>query len=391
MRKSPENVGRKVEHARLRVLLATGLPPPAHGGIINWTRLVRRELEPREDLELFFVDTSKRYKTVFGMPRLSRLWFGSWQALRVIGNLIRALRAQRPDVLHLNTSGSYGAVRDLIILKIARMFKVPVVAHYHMQQPPVEIDRTSRYWRLLLRAMSQSTVVVMLDKKSEAIVREALPGKKVSILPTMVPIDDIDALRARLETPLRDSAAPVKIIFVGFIAPVKGVRELVKSCARLKDRNLELNMVGKVPDPALRKELEKIADTSGKAGWLRFRGEVDHEEVLRQILTADLLVLPSHAESAPAVLIEGMGCGKPVIGTATGAVPEMLDIGGPQECGICVPPRDVDALTGALERMIDDPKLREACGCKGRQRAEQHYTVPVGCRQLVEVWRSVVR
>lgn len=375
----------------LRVVLASALPPPAHGGIINWTRVVRRELEQHEDIELFYVDTCRRYKGIPGLPGLSRLLFGSCQALGVIYRLFRSLRAHRPNVLHLNTSGSYGVVRDLIIMYMARMLKVPVVAHYHMQKPPAEINHNTWYWKLLLRAMSLADAVVVLDKKSEAVVHTALPRQTVTILPTMVEIDVIDELRARSGDRLRTPGAPAKIVFVGFITPVKGVRELVEACLQLRDRDLELVMLGRVSDPSLRKDLEKLAATSGKSGWMHFLGSVDHAEVLQQILAADLLVLPSHAESAPAVIIEAMGCSKPVVSTTTGAIPEMLDIGGPEECGICVPPRDVNALADAIRRLLDDPLLRQEFGCKARRRAEQLYSVPVGCRQLVDVWRSIAK
>lgn len=84
-----------------------------------------------------------------------------------------------------------------------------------------------------------------------------------------------------------------------------------------------------------------------------------------------------------------MGCGKPVVGTTTGAIPEMLDIGGPQECGICVPPGNVEELTGAIRRLIGEPQLRRQWGRMARQRAEQLYSVQVGCKQLVDVWRTV--
>ncbi len=63
----------------LRVLLVTAMPPPEHGGITNWTRVVRRELDARDDLELMFVNTTNRNRQIPGMQTVSRLLFGSCQ------------------------------------------------------------------------------------------------------------------------------------------------------------------------------------------------------------------------------------------------------------------------------------------------------------------------
>ncbi len=351
----------------LRVLLATAMPPPAHGGIINWTRVVLREIGDRKDLELLFVDTAKRYQDIPGMQTLSRLLYGTPQALRVIYQVFRSLWKDQPDLLHLNTSGSFGTVRDMLILLLTKIFKVPAIAHYHLQKPPVEIT-SAIYWNYLRWVMSLANAIVVLDKKSEAYVRAALPDKKITILPTMVEIDVINELRKKLPPPPPAPSSTTKILFIGFITHFKGVYELVKACLQLSDQQFELDMIGKITDTALQRELVALARQSGKADWLHFRGEVNHDVVLEYMLAADLLVLPSHAESAPAVIIEAMGCGKPVVSTTTGAIPEMLDIGGPQECGICVPPRNVDALAQAMRRLIGDPQLRDQWGIKARRR-----------------------
>lgn len=373
---------------KLRVLLATALPPPDHGGICNWTRVVRREIGERDDLELLFVDTTQRYRPIPRMQTLSRLLFGSPKSLSVIYGVYRSMRAKHPDVLHLNLSGSFGVFRDMLILYMAKMFNVCTIAHYHLQKTPAEV--TSRlYWRLLCRTMSLADAVVVLDKKSETRVRAALPDKPISVLPTMVEIDVIDELKLKLGAPASAPGPGVKIVFVGFVSPVKGVRELVKACLQLSDQNFKLDIVGNVSDTVLKRELEALANRHGKADWLRFHGGVSHAAALEYILAADILVLPSHAESAPAVIIEAMGCGKPVVSTTTGAIPETLDIGGPQECGICVPPRNVESLADAIRRLILDPDLRHRYGLKARDRAVQFYSVQVGCKKLLNLWRSL--
>ena len=145
------------------------------------------------------------------------------------------------------------------------MAGVRSVAHYHMQQPPAEISPRGIHWRLLRWAMSLADAVVVLDKRSEACVRAALPDKHVTILPTMVEMDVIDELSRQSPPPASDDV--VKLVFVGFVVPVKGVRELVQACLKLPNHRVVLDMVGEVPDPAIQARVG-IAGSPGRQGRL---------------------------------------------------------------------------------------------------------------------------
>jgi len=376
----------------LRVLLASPLPPPEHGGIINWTRIVRQELEASAAMELRIVDTAKRYRPIPGWPLLSRLLFGSTQALRDAFRVYRRMKSDAPDLIHLNTSGSLSTPKDIIILFLARRLGIPSVVHYHMQKPPAEITHFRLYWKATRVAMSLADAVVVLDKRSEKCVREALPQQRITILPTMVEMDVIDRLTEEPAPPVQNEPEPLKLMFVGFVIPNKGVSELVDAWLGQPDKNVRLEIVGKVVEPEFQRELERSAAKAGRSADLRFHGAVkEHDDVLRHLLGADVFVLPSHGESAPAVVLEAMGCGCPVVSTFTGAIPEMLDIGGPEECGVCVPPKDVAALTAALGDLLADEGRRRVLAQRGRTRAARLYSVPVGCGQLLALWHSVAR
>jgi glycosyltransferase involved in cell wall biosynthesis len=63
----------------------------------------------------------------------------------------------------------------------------------------------------------------------------------------------------------------------------------------------------------------------------------------------DLLSLPSYSEGHPNVLVEALACGRPVVSTPVGGVPEVVD----ESCAILVPPRDADALATALANALE--------------------------------------
>ena len=63
---------------------------------------------------------------------------------------------------------------------------------------------------------------------------------------------------------------------------------------------------------------------------------------------ADLFCLPSYSEGCPNVVVEALGCGCPVVATAVGGIPELVD----ERCGMLVPPRDAGKLSEALEAAL---------------------------------------
>ena len=64
---------------------------------------------------------------------------------------------------------------------------------------------------------------------------------------------------------------------------------------------------------------------------------------------SDLVTLPSYSEGHPNVLVEALACGRPVVSTPVGGIPEVVD----ESCSILVPPRDAVALAGALAGVLD--------------------------------------
>ena len=125
--------------------------------------------------------------------------------------------------------------------------------------------------------------------------------------------------------------------------------------------------------------------------WFHYHGPKPHDDAVRMMAAADLFTLPSYSEGFPNVVAEAMALGKPILATTVGAIPEMLDIGGPEECGVVVPPREVEPLAAALERLLaTEPSYRLEIGKRARQRAERLYAAPVASRQLTDLWESVL-
>jgi glycosyltransferase involved in cell wall biosynthesis len=372
----------------MNILLAAPMPPPYHGGIANWTRIITVAFRAWSSVKLDCYNTVVRYRSVTNTWLPLRLIGGSLKAIKDIYALSRQMRSQRPDILHLCTSAGPALFKDLLLLSVARRLNVPSVIHFRTGRLAAKAAQGGFGWWFRRRVMSLASAVVVLDKRSEACVKSALPHSRIVLLPNTVETEVIDAIRARWTSRSQSPTAPRRIIYLGQVLPAKGIVELVTACAQLRDCPLVLEIVGPVA-PSFRRKLEDLAHRSGGGAWLQFGGTVEHEEAIVRMLRSDLVVLPSYTEGAPNVVLEAMACGKAVLATTVGAVPEMLDIGRPEECGICVPPKAVEELRAALAELLRNDDRRRDLGEKGYRRAQRLYSVPVVCRQLADLWTSL--
>jgi glycosyltransferase involved in cell wall biosynthesis len=149
----------------------------------------------------------------------------------------------------------------------------------------------------------------------------------------------------------------VRILFVGFVRPEKGIEYLLYALAQLKtDVPWELEIVGPREFPAYGKKLDEIAAARGIQERIHWAGYVPNGKPLFDVMrAADLFVLPTLSEGTPHVLVEARASGLPCISTLVGGVPSTVTDG---YDALLVPPKDAAALARALERVIIDGDSR---------------------------------
>jgi glycosyltransferase involved in cell wall biosynthesis len=151
--------------------------------------------------------------------------------------------------------------------------------------------------------------------------------------------------------------ATVRILFVGFIRPEKGIEYLLDAVSRIETKqSWELYIVGPSEFPEYRRRLDAIVASRGIGDRVFWTGYSSYGKPLFDHLTAaDLLVLPSLSEGTPHVLVEARAHGLPCISTHVGGVPTSVTHG---HDALLVPPKSSDALARAIERVIGDGELR---------------------------------
>ena len=171
--------------------------------------------------------------------------------------------------------------------------------------------------------------------------------------------------------PLPENMQPGFILAVGTVEPRKNYPRLLAAFRQLRGRSLpfiingrpgvpELVIAGR-PGWAYGDTLQRIAAEPG----VRYLGHVDEPTLTALYESASVLAFPSLYEGFGLPLLEAMSRGVPAVVGAAGALPE-LALG----AAITVNPDDVNAIAGALERLLSDAKLRSKLGEEGKRRAE---------------------
>jgi teichuronic acid biosynthesis glycosyltransferase TuaC len=228
-------------------------------------------------------------------------------------------------------------------LSVGRRLRIPVIVGSIGSDLNAIPDPISR-WLTKKTLSGASRVIAKSEQLRRRIVAMGVdPGKTHVVVngcdDSLFFVRDRYSARRELNIPV----ATELIVFVGRIHRGKGVGELLEAVGKLsrKRPNLRLVYVGDGPELM---SLQRKARTSSFFQRVDFAGACSSAEVARWLAAANLLALPSHAEGCPNAVIEALSCGRPVVATRVGAVPELVD----RSCGILVPSGNVEALTDAL-------------------------------------------
>jgi glycosyltransferase involved in cell wall biosynthesis len=274
------------------------------------------------------------------LPWLSRPLNG-----RACGNrLLPHLRKARPDIV-LSTflyPDGYAAVR------CGRELGIPVI----VEAIGSDLKRVKGYWA---RRWTRETVqnanyltTVSADLRRRAIEEFGAPADRVQVIqggcdPAIFRLSS----RAYARQSLGVAADAELIVFAGRLVEIKGLRELFSALPGLIARRprAQLACVGEGPLlPALR----AAAERGGIEKSVRFAGALPPGGVAQWMTASNLVCLPSYSEGTPGVVIEALACGRPVVASRVGGIPELI---GPA-CGILVPPKDAKRLAEGLEQAL---------------------------------------
>jgi glycosyltransferase involved in cell wall biosynthesis len=228
----------------------------------------------------------------------------------------------------------------------AERLRLPVVAKAHGSDVHLAAATGWRR-RAIRRALSRcSSVIAVSSSLKGELAGFGVPEDRIRIIPNGIdserfrPMDQREA-RAQLSLPLEGR----RVVFVGNFAPVKGLPVLLEAASRMPDE-MSFSLVG---DGSQRVELAALIKRLGLSGRATLVGRVPHQAIPLWMNAGDVFCLPSASEGCPNVVVEALACGRPVVASRVGGIPELIREG---ESGFLVAPGRPDELAAALNRAL---------------------------------------
>jgi phosphatidylinositol alpha-1,6-mannosyltransferase len=165
----------------------------------------------------------------------------------------------------------------------------------------------------------------------------------------------------------------------------KGTDTLITALPRLLMNwpDLQLVAVGEGND---RDWLEDMVKESGVSRHVHFLSKLSYAELAACYGHCEVFAMPSRGEGFGLVYLEAMACGKPVIGGAHGGAPEVIDDG---RTGYLVQHGDAVQLAMAIETMLQNPRLEEEMGRRGKQRVENEFRFNIFAKSFKKILREL--
>ena len=234
-------------------------------------------------------------------------------------------------------------------------------------------DRLVTVCHAFARELASSTGVPL--EKISVQHNSVQPGAQVASV-------EVQSLRERLGI-----AADERIVLtVGRLSREKAHIDLLAAYQHLRLTNPDiLSKLVIVGDGPERGRLEARAEIDGNKDRVIFTGQIG--EVQPFYAAADVFVLPSHSEGSPNVLLEAMAANLPIVATAVGGVPEILEN---NESALLVPANEPQTMAAAIARLLNDKDLAQRLTNNSAALIANQFTPENYVRALLEIYREVI-
>lgn len=235
----------------------------------------------------------------------------------------------------------------------------------------------------LLTNQSLDLYITVSEKDRQSLLKAGLPEDKVELIYNAVDAGlsaipgDPEGLKKKFGLPF-DS---VICTAVGRLVPVKGYDVLISAVQKIASQvpQLQCLIVG---EGESKEELCRQIQGIGLENRIHLVGYYDRQDAMSILKSSDIFVMPSRYEGTPIALLEAAALARPILASATGGIPELVQ---DEEHALLVPPGDPAALAQGLVKLTLDRKWARHLGEKAQQRIRQKFNLE---SQVSDTWQA---
>ncbi|MCG9128204.1 glycosyltransferase [Candidatus Poribacteria bacterium] len=288
-----------------------------------------------------------------------------------LGGVIKAIQ---PDLVH--SWLWYSNFLSGLSYRLGLWGRIPLIVSqrgdYHARYSKFRLWITEKF------IYNAANILLTNSKQIQQHLQNLYPQKTIYSIPNLL------ELPTEEWSPNQRDSSEKRIVCVGRFSHEKGHRYLIKALYRIdcKDFSWQCVFLG---DGELQSELTNLTDNLNLSDKITFLGFCD--DVYPVLLQADLFVLPSLHEGSPNALIEAMGLGLPCIASDVGGIKDLIDN---EINGILVPPKDSDALSNALQKLITDTDYSVDLGKNARKTIQQKFNNAESIQKLIDIYQTLL-
>ena len=348
-----------------------GNAPSVRGGITSVISQLRRHPWEKQGIRMEFIPTfrggSRLSKVSYFAAAFCKLWY--------------RLRKGRVDVVHLHMSHNGSFWRKYLLHRLCGVYGVADIVHLHSSSLMEFYQNSSpAVRRRITRLFSQCAGVVVLGERWRQRVIKISPEAVIYPLPNTVLIPPCSS---------QQQVHRVTFLYLGVLVERKGVMDLLTAVAQLRreeafDGAAAHFVIGGSGECEHEQQLRRYAAEHELEDMVTFTGWLSPQHKEQQLLSSQVLVLPSYNEGLPVAVLEGISYGLAVAATDVGDVSQVVRDG---ENGFLFAPGDIEALKRCLCALMQS-SLRERMGEKSREMARQQLDETSYFARLAKIYAA---
>jgi glycosyltransferase involved in cell wall biosynthesis len=314
-----------------------------------------------------------------------------WESLYAL-SVSRVIEKYDVDLIHAHFAYPEGFVGVLAGEKIKRPLIVTIHGYDLLTEPSVGYGlRLHKHYDLIIRSVLKKADAIILSSK--ALYREAsliLSSNeigKIHLIPNGVDVNKFNPSIDGSEIKRLYKAEGKYIVFTArHHRPVYGIAYLIMAAKLVISKRKDVIFIIGGDGPLLNYHKE-LAGKLGIKDHIVFTGAIPRDIIPKYYAASDIVVVPSLQESWGLVATEAMACGKPVIASNVGGLPDQIIDG---FNGFLVPPRSPKAIADKILYLLENPSEARRIGRNGRMLAEEKYDIEKRVDKIIEVYKKLL-
>jgi len=312
--------------------------------------------------------------------------------IRSLGSVMRFIKyfriiiMQRPNTILIFCSDGASSIEKGLMLIIARLFKIKSIIFPRAGNLIKQTKQSNTFFYLIKFLFTRADIFLCQGNKWKqfAINRLKINEKKVKIISNWTATTNL--LRVGELRRNQENKIPLKLLFVGWLEKEKGVMEIIRTFNNLskKEYPVHLTLIG---NGSIKEKAIKYVDRNNLSNKVLFKGWMESDKIIDHYKKSDVFLLPSWQEGMPNALIEALACKLATVTTSVGIIPDYLS---DNKSSLIIKPKDEDALSYALEKLITNTKYREMISNEGYKIAKEYFSTEKSLNKLAIIIKETL-